>query len=230
MGLQAVIDRVEPGVTTEQLDQVFVQFLKSVDAESSFLGYHHYPKTICTSINNEVVHGIPRSDRVLQEGDIIGVDCGVRYKGYCTDMARTVPVGSITPELQRLLTVTEEAMRLGIAQLHPGRRIGDVGCAVQQHAEAAGFSVVRALVGHGVGHDVHEPPEVPNFGTAGTGLKLEAGMVLAVEPMVNIGRPDVTFDKADGWTVRTADGRWSAHFENTIAVLETGPEVLTRLA
>ncbi len=227
-GLQAVLEQVRPGVTTDQLDQVFVKFLQQANAAPSFLGYHDYPKTICTSVNNEVVHGIP-SSRVLQAGDIIGVDCGVRYQGYCTDMARTVPVGSIAPELKKLLTITEQAMRLGIAQLQVGHKLGDVGSAIQRYVEGAGYGVVRALVGHGVGTDVHEPPEVPNVGKPGTGLLIEAGMVLAIEPMVTIGAADVTFDKTDHWTVRTADGTWSAHFEDTVVVGETGPEVLTIL-
>lgn len=222
------LDAVKPGVTTNDLDAVFVAAIKKHGADASFLGYKGYPKSICTSVNDEVVHAIPGA-HVLQEGDIIGVDCGVRFKGYCTDMSRTVPVGQISDDLKKFLQVTHDALQSGIAQLQPGNTIGDVGAAVQKHADDNGYAVVRVLVGHGVGQDVHEEPQVPNYGKAGEGVKIEAGMVLAVEPMFNLGTADVEFDEKDGWTVRTADGALSAHFEDTIAVLETGPEVLTRV-
>lgn len=222
------LDAVKPGVTTNDLDAVFVDAIKKYAAAASFLGYKGYPKSICTSVNDQVVHAIP-GGQVLEEGDIIGVDCGVRFKGYCTDMARTVPVGQIPDELTQFLRVTHEALQSGIAQLHPGNTIGDVGAAIQKHANDNGYGVVRVLVGHGVGEDVHEEPQVPNYGKAGEGVKIEAGMVLAVEPMFNLGTADVELDEKDGWTVRTADGALSAHFEDTIAVLETGPEVLTQL-
>jgi methionyl aminopeptidase len=224
----ATLEQVKPGITTDELDAFFAECIAQHGAEASFLGYNGYPKSICTSVNDEVVHAIPGS-RVLQEGDIIGVDCGVRYKGMCTDMARTVAVGSVSDELTSLMNVTEQALRSGIQQLHPGNRIGDVGAAVERHAHDPGYGIVRVLVGHGVGEDVHEEPQVPNYGKAGSGRVIEEGMILAVEPMFNLGTEEVDFDEEDGWTVRTADGSMSAHFEDTIAVTKNGPEVLTRV-
>lgn len=223
--MEQVLSRVTPGVTTDELDQLFTTIIKGLGAEPSFFGYQGYPKSICTSVNDEVVHAIP-GKRKLKQGDIIGVDCGVRYKGYCTDMARTVAVGTISDEATRLIDVTRESLRLGIEQLHPGHTIGDIGAAIQKYVEKHHYSVVRVLVGHGVGEDVHEEPQVPNYGRAGTGLQLEVGMVLALEPMVNIGEPEVVFEE-DGWTVRTADGTLSAHFEDTILITDAGPKLLT---
>lgn len=226
--MDVVLARVVPGVTTNELDAAFVEYVRSQNAEPSFLGYHGYPKSICASINNEVVHGIP-SDRVLREGDIIGVDIGIRYKGLCTDMARTVGVGSISTEAQRLIDVTRESLERAIPLLRSGNTIGDIGYTVQSYVEDHGYSIVRVLVGHGVGEGVHEEPQVPNYGKKGKGLRIETGMVLAIEPMVNVGTARVDFDEDDGWTVRTHDGELSAHFEDTIAVLADGPEVLTRI-
>ncbi len=220
-------EAVQPGMTTNDLDALFVEGLKKFDgAEASFLGYREYPKSICTSINSQVVHGIPGST-VLKEGDIIGVDCGVRYKGMCTDMARTVSVGTVVrAEVEQLIAVTKQSLQEAIAVMQPGNTLGDIGSAVQTYVEQHGYSVVRALVGHGVGQHVHEEPNVPNYGRKGTGLELQAGMVLAIEPMVNIGKYEVVFEE-DGWTVSTIDGTLSAHFEDTIAILPSGPEVLT---
>jgi len=227
-GLFATVDAVTSGITTDELDQLFLNTIKKYGAEPSFTGYRGYPKAICTSVNDEVVHAIP-SNRTLKEGDIIGVDCGVRYKGYCTDMARTVGVGVISEELERLLTVTQDALYAGIDQLHPGNRIGDIGAAIQSYAEQERYGIVRALVGHGVGEEVHEDPQIPNYGKKGTGDELQTGMVLAIEPMFTLGTHEVVFDEQDGWTVRTADGSFAAHFEETVVVLEEGPEILTKI-
>ncbi len=223
----AVLAQVKPGVTTDELDAFFVETIRALGAKPAFLGYKGYKKSICTSVNDQVVHAIPGKVRLV-EGDIIGVDCGVVYAGMYTDMARTVPVGEIPPKTQRLLSVTEEALRAGVAAMVPGNTIGDISAAVQMVADREGYGIVRELVGHGVGHAVHEEPSVPNYGRAGKGLRLEVGMVLAVEPMFNMGRDAVVFED-DGWTVRTADGTLSAHFEDTIAVTEAGPDVVTIL-
>ncbi len=221
------LDAVAVGVTTEELDDLFRKDIEAQGCEPVFLGYNGYTKSICASVNDEVVHGIP-GDRVLEEGDIVGIDCGVRYKGYVSDMARTVPVGKISEEAQRLITVTRESFDKAMEVFKPGKTLGDIGHAVQAHAEAAGYSLVRALVGHGIGTEMHEEPNVPNYGTPGTGLTLEEGMVLCVEPMVNAGALDVNIDD-DEWTVRTADGTLSAHHENTVVVTVNGPEILTVL-
>ncbi|HLD21426.1 MAG TPA: type I methionyl aminopeptidase [Patescibacteria group bacterium] len=221
-----VIHHIVPGITTDELDQLFTEYVRGHNAEPSFLGFHGYPKSICTSINDEVVHAIP-GNRKLISGDILGIDCGVRYKEYCTDMARTVAIGTVSAEAKDLMRVTKKALQLGIDQAIPGHTIGDIGAAIQRYVERHGYSVVRVLVGHGVGADVHEEPQIPNFGKAGSGRKLEKGMVLALEPMVNVGESDVVFDQ-NGWTVRTADGTLSAHFEETIVITEGAPELLTR--
>lgn len=226
--LFATLEQVQPGVTTNELDAFFAEQIKEQGAEPLFLGYHGFPKHICTSVNGDVVHGIP-SDSVLEEGDIIGIDSGLRWKGWCADMARTVAVGEIPAEVQRLIDVTDESKALGIEQLRAGSTIGDVGAAVQTHAENAGFGVVRSLVGHAIGQEMHEEPQLPNYGKKGKGRKLEVGMVMAIEPMINIGDAAVEFDESDGWTVRTADGTLSAHSEDTVAITADGPEVLTRL-
>ncbi|MCW1930393.1 MAG: type I methionyl aminopeptidase [Candidatus Kerfeldbacteria bacterium] len=225
--MQHLSTAVRPGVTTNDLDKMFVEFITARGATASFLGYHGYAKSICTSINEEVVHGIP-SDRMLQEGDIIGVDIGIRYKKFCTDMARTFAVGKISMPAQHLIDVTRNSLDEAIPVLRAGNTIGDIGATIQQCVEAEKCSIVRVLVGHGVGQSVHEEPQVPNYGKRGKGRVLEVGMVLAVEPMVNIGSSKVEFDEDDGWTVRTADRSLSAHFEDTIAILEDGPEILTR--
>jgi methionyl aminopeptidase len=223
--LRAVGDAVAPGVTTGELDEIAVEVIRAAGARAAFLGYHGFPATVCASLNREVVHGIP-GRRKLRQGDILSVDVGAVVDGYFGDAARTFPVGRVSNEAVRLLTATREALEAGIACCVPGMRLGDIGAAVQRVAEGAGFSVVREYVGHGIGRAMHEDPQVPNYGTVGKGPALRAGMVLAIEPMVNAGDADVR-QLADGWTVVTADGSLSAHFEHTIAVTNEGPSVLT---
>ncbi len=216
---------IKPGVTTLDLDRIGREVLERRGARSNFLGYHGFPAVICASPNDMIVHGIP-NDVVLVEGDIISIDCGAIIQGYHGDAAFTVGVGSISPEAQRLIDVTEASLTAGIAQMREGNRISDIGQAVQEVAEAAGYSVVREYVGHAIGTEMHEKPEVPNYGPGGRGPKLRAGNVFAVEPMVNAGdRGTRLLD--DGWGVVTSDGALSAHFEHTIAILDNGPEVLT---
>ena len=216
---------VRPGVTTLELDRAAEEFVRSKGALPAFKGYRGYPKTLCVSVNEVVVHGIPDA-RKLEEGDVVGCDMGAIVDGWYGDSARTFAVGRIAPEAEQLLAVTREAMHKGIAQAVVGNRLGDIGHAIQSHVEAHGMSVVRDLVGHGIGRQLHEEPQVPNYGRPGKGLKLELGQCLAIEPMVNLGRPDV-LTKGDGWTVVTRDGRWSAHFEHTIAVGREAPEILS---
>ncbi len=217
---------VRPGVTTAQLDAVAREVLERRGARSNFLGYHGFPAVICTSPNDMIVHGIPSPDVVLEEGDIISVDCGAIVEGYHGDAAYTVGVGEIDDESRRLIEVTEASLWAGIEQLVAGRRLHDVGRAVQQVAEAAGFTVVREYVGHAIGTAMHEEPQVPNYWPGTPGPVLKTGMVFAVEPMVNAGSPGTRL-LDDGWSVVTADGHRSAHFEHTIAVTDDGPEVLT---
>jgi methionyl aminopeptidase len=214
-----------PGVTTAQLDKLAREVLERRGARSNFLGYHGFPAVICTSPNNVIVHGIP-GPYVVQEGDIISLDCGAIIEGYHGDAAVTVPVGEVPPKVDKLIRVTEEALQAGIAQLVEGNRLHDVGLAVQTVAEGAGFSVVKGYVGHAIGTQMHEDPAVPNYWPGTPGPKLRTGMVFAVEPMVNVGGEE-TVVMDDGWTVVTADGSLSAHFEHTIAVTDDGPEVLT---
>jgi methionyl aminopeptidase len=227
--LALVARHVRPGISTEELDDLAEEFIRShPGATPSFKGLYGFPKSLCTSINEEVVHGIPSRKRVLQEGDIVSVDCGVCLEGLHGDSAVTVPVGEVGPELQRLLRVTQEALEAGLAQARAGNHVGDIGHAVQQVAEAAGFSVVRELVGHGIGTSFHEEPQVPNHGKPKRGIRLARGMTIAIEPMVNLGKPDIrTLD--DKWTVVTRDGSRSAHFEHTVMVDEGGPRILTLL-
>lgn len=227
IGVATILDVVEPGISSLELDDIFVRTIRAEGGEPAFLGYGGFPNSICASPNTEVVHGIP-NDTPLEEGTIIGLDCGVIWEGYHSDMARTVAVGEISEEAQTLIDVTEHSLNLGIEQLVPGNTIGDIGFAIQQYIEPFGYGIVHALVGHGIGEELHEKPAVPNFGKQGRGQRLEAGMVLAVEPMINIGTPEVLFDKEDGWTVTTADDTLSAHFEDTILITEEGPEILTR--
>jgi methionyl aminopeptidase len=223
-------DAIRPGVTTAQLDRIGREVIDRNGARSNFLNYgsphNPFPAVICTSPNNVIVHGIPSDDVVLEEGDVVSIDCGAIIQGYHGDAANTWPVGQVTDEAARLLKVTEESLWAGIAQMVDGNRISDIGHAVQAVAEAAGFSVVREYVGHAIGTAMHEKPEVPNYGPPGKGPRLRAGNVFAVEPMVNAGRPQ-TRALDDGWTVVTADGSLSAHFEHTIAITDDGPEVLT---
>jgi methionyl aminopeptidase len=224
--LELVRSKVKPGATTFDLEKAADARLKELGVRAAFKGYHGYPCVLCTSVNSEVVHGIPSPKRVLKDGDIVSVDFGVVIDGYYGDAAITVPVGSIAPEAQRLLKVTEESLQAGIAAVRPGATLGDVGAAVQGVVEGQGFSVVRDFVGHGIGSHMHEDPQVPNFGEAGRGMKLKTGMVIAIEPMVNAGRPDVKVLE-DGWTAVASDGSMSAHFEHTVAVTATGARILT---
>lgn len=222
---EALREAIRPGVETRELDALADRLIREAGGVPTFKGYHDFPASICTSINEEVVHGIPSSRR-LREGDIIAIDLGVTYRGYVGDCAYTWPVGEVSDEARRLLQVTQEALWLAIEQCRPGRHLGDIGHAVQQYVEAAGFSVVREYVGHGVGASMHEDPQVPNYGQPGTGVVLRPGMVLAVEPMVNAGTWEVRV-LPDRWTVVTADGRYSAHFEHTVAITEGDPLILT---
>jgi methionyl aminopeptidase len=225
--LDLVRAHVKPGATTLDLEKVAAARIAELGAKPAFKGYHGYPCVLCTSVNSEVVHGIPSSKRVLKEGDIVSVDCGAFVEGYCGDSAITVAVGEkIDPQTERLLKVTEASLYAAIDVVRPGATLGDVGFAVQKVVEAAGFSVVRDFVGHGIGKQMHEDPQVPNYGRAERGLKLREGMVIAIEPMVNAGKPDVQVLK-DGWTAITTDGSMSAHFEHTVAVVATGARILT---
>lgn len=223
--LDQVSAAIAPGVRTADLDRLAERATAARGAEPAFKGYHGYPAVICISVNDEVVHGIP-SGRVLAEGDIVGLDFGVCLDGYYGDSARTVPVGTISPAAAALLDTTREALARAIAAARPDARLGDLGFAVQALVEQRGFSVVRDFVGHGIGRRLHEPPQVPNYGAPGTGIRLRAGMVLALEPMVNAGRPEVR-TLSDGWTAVTLDGSLSAHFEHTIAILPDGAEILS---
>ncbi len=217
---------VRPGVTTLELDRAADTFIRDHGGVPSFRNYNGYPANICTSVNDEVVHGIP-GHRALREGDIVGVDLGAALGGYTGDMARTFAVGEISPAAQRLIDVTQACFFRALEAIRPGARVGDIGFAVQALAEGEGYSVVRDLCGHGVGEKLHEEPEVPNFGRPGRGMRLEAGMTLAIEPMINEGVWRVVFDRENGWTVRTADGKLSAHYEETVAVTASGAEILT---
>jgi methionyl aminopeptidase len=225
--LDAVKEVVAPGVTTMDLERVAEAKIKELGAKPAFKGLYEYPCVLCTSVNNEIVHGIPSEKRVLKAGDIVSIDTGVLLDGYYGDAAITVPVGGeLSPELQKLLDVTRESLYRGIEAARVGNTVGDVGAAVQQVVEAGGFSVVREFVGHGIGTKLHEEPQVPNYGTPGSGAKLRDGMVLAIEPMVNIGRSESRV-LADKWTAVTKDGTHSAHFEHTVAVTNDGPVILT---
>ena len=224
--LDGIAERMRPGVTTQELDRFAEETIRSAGGAPAFLNYRGYPATLCTSINDVIVHGIPDGTQ-LKEGDIIGVDCGVLYKGYYGDAARTFTVGEVSEGAARLLRVTRDSLDRAIDQLRPGNRLSDVGHAVQDYVEAHGFSVVREFVGHGIGTQLHEDPQVPNFGAPGQGPRLEAGLVLAIEPMVNAGSASVKVDD-DGWTARTEDGSLSAHFEFSVAVTESAPRVLGR--
>jgi methionyl aminopeptidase len=223
--LRAVGEAVHPGVTTSELDDVAVDVISKAGARAAFKGYHGFPATICSSRNGEVVHGIPGRTK-LAEGDIVSVDVGAIVDGYYGDAARTFAVGAVSDVARRLMDATERSLQAGIAQCRPGMRLYDIGAAVQAVAEGAGFSVVREYVGHGIGREMHEEPQVPNYGTPGKGPTLLEGMVLAIEPMINAGGPGVC-QLDDGWTVVTADGALSAHFEHTVAVTQDGPMILT---
>ena len=219
---------VAPGVTTSELDALAEKRVREAGAEPAFKGYHGYPATVCASVNEQVVHGIP-SSKALIEGDILSIDMGVKLDGFFGDCAVTVPVGLVAPGAAMLLKVTEEALFHGLDTVKPGARISDIGAAVQQHVEAHGFSVVREFVGHGIGTSLHEEPQIANYGPGGRGPRLSEGMVLAIEPMVNVGKPAVKV-LSDGWTAVTRDGSLSAHFEHTVVVTPEGCEILTLLA
>jgi methionyl aminopeptidase len=215
----------KPGMTTRDLDRLAESGIRAMGGEPTFKGYHGYPCSICASVNDEVVHGIP-GDYTLQEGDLLSIDIGTTFEGYVSDSAVTIPIGEVGENAKRLMRVTQESLMAGIEQMRNGKRLGDIGSAVQKHAEANGYGVVRELVGHGVGTKMHEEPQVPNYGRAGAGLELRSGLVLAIEPMITEGHYAVQTLK-DGWTVVTADGKLAAHFEHTIAVTDEGPKILT---
>lgn len=217
---------IKPGITTADLDKIAEEFITKRGAKPSFKGYHGFPASICASVNSEVVHGIPSKERVLQEGDIISIDCGAILNGYHGDAARTFAVGNISKEAEQLINVTREGFFKGIEKAIVGNRLTDISHSIQMYVEGFGYSIVRDYVGHGIGRDMHEAPEVPNFGRPGRGPKLTKGMVLAIEPMVNIGAYQV-FVEDNEWTVVTSDNSLSAHYENTVAILENGPEILT---
>ncbi len=224
--LELIGSRIKPGMTTKELDKIAYDFITSCGATPSFLGYNGYPASICVSIDDTVVHGIPCDDIIIREGQIVSVDCGVLYNGWQGDAARTFCVGEVSEEKRRLVKVTEECFFKAVENLRDGTPLGDIGYNVQKHAEENGFSVVRALVGHGIGREMHEAPSVPNFGKKGTGIRLKKGMAIAIEPMINAGELQVKF-LSDGWTCKTVDGKPSAHYENTVVITENGVEILT---
>lgn len=226
--LEAVRAYLKPGMTTKELDLFVEKQIRERGGTPAFKGYRNYPATLCISVNEEVVHGIPSPDKVIKEGDIVGLDLGAIYDGFYGDSAVTVAVGEVKPEAKRLIQVTEESLYAGIAQACEGSRLSDISHAVQSHVEQAGFSVVTDFVGHGIGRALHEEPQIPNFGPPGRGPRLREGMVLAIEPMVNMGKPAVRV-LDDRWTAVTADGSLSAHFEHTIAVTKEGPVILSKL-
>lgn len=224
---RALPGEVVAGRSTADLDRFAEEFIRShAGAEPAFKGLYGFPATLCTSVNHEVVHGIPAGRRKLVEGDVVSIDCGVKLEGFYADAAVTLPVGEIPPEVAELLKVTRESLQAGVAEARPGQRLGDIGAAIQAVAERGGYGIVRDLVGHGIGRSPHEEPQVPNYGKAGRGMPLEAGLVIAIEPMLNLGSADVR-TLPDRWTVVTVDRRVSAHFEHTVAVTEAGPRVLT---
>lgn len=230
--LEVLMSKIAPGVSGDELEEVAQQYIIHKKVDSSFKGYcvgRHikpFPAIICFSVNDEIVHGFPFG-KILKDGDVVSIDCGVRYQGFHSDSAVTVKVGKVTNDIvDDLLRTTQQSLYQGIRQVKNGCKVGDIGQAVQQLVESRGFSVVRDLVGHGVGRSIHEPPEVPNYGKSGSGVKLTSGMVIAIEPMVNVGGYEISVDK-DDWTIRTRDGSLSAHFEHTVAVTDSGYEVLT---
>lgn len=225
----------QPGVSTEDINDYALKLAEEYGAEPVLLGYHPqfashpYPAALCTSVNNTVQHGVPRADEILKEGDIINLDMSIAYEGMIVDSGITVPVGKIDPVSQKLIETTREALALGIKQAKPGNHIGDISHAIQTFVESRGFSIVEVLCGHGVGHAVHEDPQIPNFGKAGTGPVIKVGNVFAIEPIVNVGKKDVWFDdEGDGYSVFTVDGSRAAHFEHTVAITEKGPEIMTK--
>jgi methionyl aminopeptidase len=223
----AIAPHVVPGASTMDLERIAVAKIAELGAIAAFKGYHGYPAALCTSVNEEVVHGMPNEKRVLKDGDIVSIDCGVIIDGFYSDAAVTYAIGKPSEKTRKLLDVTKASLEAAIEQCQVGGRLGDISAAVQEMCEAEGFGVVRDFVGHGIGRSMHEDPQVPNFGPAGKGPRLKAGMVLAIEPMINAGGPDVRVLK-DGWTAVTIDGSYSAHFEHTVAITKDGPLVLTR--
>ena len=219
-------EAVKPGVSTLELDAIAEKYIRSQGAEPNFLHLYDFPNTACISVNEEIIHGIPKKDRILKEGDIVSIDLGARYDGYNGDSAYTFAVGTISPEVERLLKTTNESLFKGIEQAVPGNRVGDIGHAVQEYCESRGYGVIREYEGHGIGTKVHEEPGVPNYGKAGRGPRLLPGMTICIEPMIAMGSPKIR-TLADGWTVVTADGKPSAHFERLIAITDNGPEILT---
>lgn len=224
--LLTVRDKIKPGVTTLDVDTWVREYIEGQGAKPSFLGYEGYPGSACVSIDDVVVHGIPSKKKYIEEGQIVGVDVGACIDGFHGDSARTFMIGKVSEEKRALVEATEQSFFEAIKDLKAGSRLGDIGAAVQQYVEARGYSVVRALVGHGIGHHMHEDPSVPNYGVAGRGIRLHSGMTIAIEPMINLGRYDV-YTERDGWTVRTKDGKPSAHYENTVAIWDDGVEILT---
>jgi len=225
--LHKVIARVKPGITTQELNSYAEELIRQNNAQPSFKNYQNFPASLCTSVNEQIVHAIPRPKVVLKRGDIIGLDLGIWYEGKCTDMARTVPVGAISVQAKKLIRITNKALDRGIEQVKPGRKVGDISATIQTIAESNDYSVVRTLFGHGVGRKVHEEPRIPNFGKPNTGPILKPGMVLAIEPMLTLGQPQVQ-TASDGWSIATVDGSLTAHAEDTIAVTDEGYEVLTK--
>jgi methionyl aminopeptidase len=224
--LLRIEDSIKAGITTAELDIIAEEFIRRHNAVPSFKGYYGFPASICTSINNEVIHGIPSQSRTLNEGDIISIDCGAILDGYQGDAARTFPVGAVSDEAKNLIEVTKQSFFEGVKKAVVGNRLYDISASIQGFAESRGYSIVRDYVGHGIGKEMHEDPDVPNFGKSGRGPKLVHGMVLAIEPMINIGKYKVRTE-ANDWTVVTCDGSLSAHYENTVAILDNGPEILT---
>lgn len=221
-------EHVCEGISTYELDKIIREYIERCGAKPSFLGYGGFPGSACISINDEVIHGIPSKDRILQEGDIVKIDVGAYYKGYHGDAARTIPVGNVSKEALRLIKATRDSFYAGIAAAKVGNRIGDVGSAIDELVKSYGFSTVKRYIGHGVGHNLHESPDVPNYGTAGRGVRICSGMTLAIEPMVNVGGENVV-ELPDGWTVKTADHKLSAHYENTIAITDEGVLIMTQI-
>ena len=221
-------EMVRPGITTKEIDTAIREYIKKCGATPSFLNYGGFPASACISINDEVIHGIPSNKRMLKDGDIVKIDVGAYYKGFHGDSANTFPVGTVSAEAETLIRVTKESFLEGIKTIGPGSRLGDLGAAVDGYVRQFGFSAVRKFVGHGIGHDLHEAPDVPNYGIAGRGQRIYTGMVIAVEPMINAGTYDV-IQLDDGWTVKTADGKLSAHYEHTLAVTDNGVVLLTKV-
>ena len=221
-------EAAQPGVTTAEIDKIAYDYIKKCGAEPNFLNYNGYPATACISINDEVIHGIPSKKRVIKEGDIVSIDLGARLNGYNGDNAATFAAGAISSEAKRLCDTTRESLYIGIQKAVTGGRVGDIGAAIAKHCEDRGFSVVREFIGHGIGKELHEEPSVPNYGTPGRGVRLLPGMTIAIEPMINMGSAGVK-TLPDGWTVKTRDGKLSAHFEHTVAITPNGPKILTLL-